>query len=190
MWISFYLTIETLEALPSNIAICRSLKERYRRAHSNPRGWDDIRNASQQDQQRWAYGVHVLELKGTTEENPEYGTASSTVKGRERVRMIPFTALVLCDPLTAPFWMAEPEVAMVSVSQEAWKRMGLNDYLTWPVASRGSIWAFASSLYAKCQLIYSTAWTICRGPDGRRILPLQKPPRSFLLECSLAANGH
>ena len=47
--------------------------------------------------------VLSLELNGTTEENPEYGTASSTVNGRDRVRLVPFTAIVLCDPLTAPF---------------------------------------------------------------------------------------
>ena len=50
--------------------------------------------------------VNLPELNGTTEENGEYGRASSTVRTLDLLRLDPFIEDVPLEPLTMPFWMA------------------------------------------------------------------------------------
>jgi hypothetical protein len=57
--------------------------------------------------------VNVPELKGTTEENGEYGRASSTVSTLDLLRLDLFIEDVPFEPLTMPFWMAYPFVSIL-----------------------------------------------------------------------------
>lgn len=51
-------------------------------------------------------GRDVPELKGTTEEKGEYGSASSTVGGLVLVRLVPFCAELPFGRFPAPRWAA------------------------------------------------------------------------------------
>jgi hypothetical protein len=50
--------------------------------------------------------ANVPELNGTTDENGEYGRASSTVSTLDRLLLDPFIGDVPFEPFAMPFWMA------------------------------------------------------------------------------------
>jgi hypothetical protein len=50
--------------------------------------------------------ANVPELNGTTDENGEYGRASSTVRTLDLLRLDPFIGEVPFEPFATPFWMA------------------------------------------------------------------------------------
>jgi hypothetical protein len=50
--------------------------------------------------------ANVPELNGTTDENGEYGRASSTVSTFDLLHLAPFIEDVSFEPFGMPFWMA------------------------------------------------------------------------------------
>jgi len=58
--------------------------------------------------------LNVPELNGTTEENGEYGRASSKVSTLALLRLDPFIGEVPFEPLAMPFWMAYPFDAILN----------------------------------------------------------------------------